>query len=101
MTYGDLDFYFLLFSLFLPRVVLLIYFLFFAGAYPPNAVPLWADVLLGIFFPRILILIYIYQNMGYENPWFWAHLVVAILAYMGGGRETRRRAAHRRTVYDN
>ena len=54
-------------------------------------VPQWADILLGILFPRVLILIYIYQNMGYDNIWFAAHLIVAILAYLGGERETRRR----------
>ena len=86
-----MDFYFLLFSLFVPRIVLLAYFLLFPQLYPANMVPQWADILLGILFPRVLILIYIYQNMGYDNIWFAAHLIVAILAYLGGGRETRRR----------
>jgi len=61
------DFYFLLFSLFVPRIVLLAYFLLFPQLYPANMVPQWADILLGILFPRVLILIYIYQNMGYDN----------------------------------
>jgi hypothetical protein len=85
------DFYFLLFSLFVPRIVLLVYFLLFPQLYPANMVPQWADILLGILFPRVLILIYIYQNMGYDNIWFAAHLIAAILAYVGGGSETRRR----------
>jgi hypothetical protein len=84
-----MDFYFLLFSLFFPRIVLLVYL--FQSWYPENAVPQWADILLGVFMPRILILIYIYQNMGYDNIWFAAHLIVAILAYFGGSRETQRR----------
>jgi len=54
-------------------------------------VPQWADILLSIFMPRVLILIYIYQNLGADNVWFIAHLVVMILAYFGGGRETVRR----------
>jgi hypothetical protein len=83
-----MDFYFLLFSLFFPRIVLLVYL--FQGWYPENAVPQWADILLGVLAPRVLILIYIYQNMGYENIWFAAHLVVMILAYFGGSRETRK-----------
>jgi hypothetical protein len=86
-----MDFYFLIFSLFFPRIVLLVYILLFPNLYPANAVPQVADVLLGIFVPRILILIYIYQNMGVNNVWFIAHLVVMILAYFGGGRETVRR----------
>ncbi len=88
-----MDFYFLLFSLFFPRIVLLVFL--FQGAYPANAVPNWADALLGVFAPRILILIYIYQNMGYENVWFAAHLIVMILTYFGGGRETARRRRKR------
>jgi hypothetical protein len=86
-----MDFYFLLFSLFFPRVVLLVYVLMFPDLYPANAVPQWADIVLGVLMPRVLILIYIYQNMGADNVWFVAHLVVAILAYFGGGRETARR----------
>ena len=86
-----MDFYFLLFSLFFPRVVLLVYLLLFPNLYPTNAVPQWADVVLGIVMPRVLVLIYIYQNMGADNVWFIAHLAVAILAYFGGGRETVRR----------
>lgn len=84
-----MDIYFLIFSLFFPRIVLLVYL--FLNQFPANAVPQWADILLGIFAPRVLILIYIYQNMGAENVWFIAHLVVMILAYFGGSRETVRR----------
>jgi len=71
----------------------------FPELYPQNAVPQWADLLLGIFLPRVLILIYIYQNMGYDNIWFIAHLIVMLLAYMGGSSETRRRR-RRRIVVD-
>jgi hypothetical protein len=86
-----MDFYFLLFSLFFPRIVLIVYAFFIPQNFPPNSVPQIADILLGIFVPRILILIYIYQNMGYDNLWFVAHLIVAILAYLGGGRTVHRR----------
>jgi hypothetical protein len=90
------DFYFLLFSLFFPRFILLVYYFAFPDLFPANGVPFWADLLLGIFFPRILILIYIYQNMGYDNIWFVAHLVAMLMAYMGGSRETQRRRRRRR-----
>ncbi|MEP7148165.1 MAG: hypothetical protein ABI857_04720 [Acidobacteriota bacterium] len=86
-----MDVYFLIFSLFFPRLVLLVYLFLFPAGYPANTVPYWGDILLGLFMPRVLILIYIYQNMGVENIWFVAHLVVAILAYFGGSRETVRR----------
>ena len=87
----EINFYFLLFSLFFPRIVMLVFFLLYPQLYPANSVPQLADLLLGIFVPRVLILIYIYQNMGANNIWFVAHLVVMILAYFGGGRETIRR----------
>ena len=86
-----MDIYFLIFSLFFPRIVLLVYVFLFPSLYPTNVMPQWADILLGIIAPRILILVYIYQNMGAENVWFIAHLVVMILAYFGGGRQTVRR----------
>ncbi|MFT3746321.1 MAG: hypothetical protein QM785_18775 [Pyrinomonadaceae bacterium] len=90
-----MDFYFLLFSLFAPRIVMLVYLLIFPNLFPANSVPQWADILLGVFFPRILILIYIYQTMGYENIWFAAHLIVAIFAYLGGTHQTNRRRKRR------
>jgi hypothetical protein len=90
-----MDFYFLLFSLFFPRVVLLVYIFLFPAAYPTNVVPQWADILLGAFMPRVLVLIYIFQNLGADNVWFVAHLVVAIIAYFGGSRETVRRRRSR------
>ena len=86
-----MDVYFLIFSLFFPRIVLLVYLFLFPALYPANTVPQWGDILLGLFMPRVLILIYIYQNMGVDNIWFVAHLVAAILAYFGGSRETVRR----------
>ena len=91
----ELNIYFLLFSLFFPRLVLLVFYLFYPELYPANTVPQWADILLGIIFPRVLILIYIYENMGANNVWFIAHLVVMILAYFGGSRETVRRKRRR------
>lgn len=91
-----MDFYFLLFSLFFPRIVILVYLFLYPSLFPANEVPQWADILLGAFFPRVLILIYIYQNLGYENVWFAAHLLVMILAYFGGGRATKRRRKRKR-----
>ena len=82
-----MDFYFLLFSLFIPRIMMLVYFV--QDWYPANTVPIWGDILLGVLFPRILILIYIYQNMGYENIWFAAHLLILILTSFGTGKKTK------------
>lgn len=93
----EINFYFLLISLFFPRLVLLVFILLYPNLYPANTLPNWLDIVLGLVSPRILILIYIYQNMGYENIWFVAHLIAALLAYTGGSRETVRRR-RRRTV---
>ena len=84
-----MDFYFLLFSLFFPRIVLLVYFLL-VGRFPHSTIPFLGDVLLGIFVPRFLILIFVYQNLGVNNIWFAAHLIALILAYFGGGSGTVR-----------
>ena len=75
---------------------MVVYALLIPQAFPANTIPLWGDLLLGAFVPRILILIYIYQNLGYENIWFAAHLVVLILAYFGGGRATNNRRRRKR-----
>ena len=91
-----MDIYFLLFSLFFPRLVMLVYLFLYPQLFPANSVPQIAEVLLGVFVPRVLILIYIYQNLGYNNIWFAAHLIVMILAYFGGGRATNRRRRRRR-----
>ena len=87
---------FLILSLFFPRLILIVYALFLPDLFPPNTIPQWGDILLGIFVPRVLILLYIYQNLGAENVWFIAHLVVAILAYFGGGWHTSTRRRRRR-----
>ena len=92
-----MDIYFLVISLFFPRLVLLFCIFLSLHEYPANTVPQWADLLLGFFVPRILILIYIYQNLGYDNIWFIIHLVVMLVAYFGGGHTYRRRY---RTVTD-
>jgi len=88
MEAAAMDFYFLLFSLFFPRIVLLFYFLM--ERFPHSTIPLWGDVVLGVFIPRVLILIFIYQNMGTNNIWFAAHLIALILTYFTGGRRTNK-----------
>lgn len=82
-----MDTVFLVISLFLPRTMLIIYWLI--NQIPPNTVPMVGDVLLTVFIPRALILIYIAQNLGTSSPWFWIHLIVAIFFYFGGGKKYR------------
>lgn len=82
-----MDTIFLVVSLFLPRTILIIYFLI--HQIPGNTVPLIGDILLTVFIPRALILIYIAQNLGTGSPWFWIHLIVALAVYFGGGKKYR------------
>ncbi len=82
-----MDTAFLVISLFLPRLTLIVYFLFFQ--IPFNTIPFIGDLLLTIFLPRVLVLVYIVQNLGTDSPWFWIHLVVALLVYFGGGKKFR------------
>jgi hypothetical protein len=81
--------WFLVLSLFLPRITLLIAYL--AHGVPPNTLPLLGDLALTVLLPRALVVIYIYENMG-AGPWFWIHLVVAIAVYVFGcGAASKRR----------
>lgn len=81
-------------TLFLPRIALLI--AYFSHQIPLNNIPFIGDLLLYIFLPRLLMIIYIYDNMGWENPWFWIHIVVAILVWSKGSHETYKRKFRRR-----
>lgn len=81
--------WFLVLSLFVPRITLLIAYL--THGIPPNNIPFIGDLLLAAFLPRALVVIYIYENLG-AGPWFWVHLVVAIAVYIFGcGTASRRR----------
>lgn len=82
-----MDTVFLVISLFLPRTMLIIYY--FLNQIPVNTVPFIGDILLTVFIPRALIVIYIAQNLGTDSPWFWIHLVVAVLVYFGGSKKVR------------
>jgi len=81
-------------TLFLPRIALAI--AYFSHQIPANNFPFIGVILLYAFFPRLLMIIYIYDNMGWENPWFWIHIVVAILVYTKGSHETYKRKFRRR-----
>lgn len=79
----------LVLTLFIPRITLLI--AYFTAQYPVNSIPFIGDLLLYVFFPRVLMIIYIYDTMGYQNAWFWIHIVVAMLVYFKGSKETYKR----------
>lgn len=81
-------------TLFIPRIALAI--AYFSHQIPANNIPFIGDILLYVFLPRLLMIIYIYDNMGWENPWFWIHIVVAIIVWTKGSHETYKRKFRRR-----
>lgn len=89
---------FLVLSLFIPRLSLILFY--FIHSIPYNNVPFIGDVLLTIFLPRVLIIIYIVENFGTQSPWFWIHLVVAIIIYITTSNKiTKRKLKKLNSVY--
>ena len=86
-----LPLWFLVFSLFLPRVALLL--LWLQNALVPFHLNGIVALVFGILLPRVLILFLIYMDLGI-GMWFLIHLVVALLVWGGSGTyHTRRRRA--------
>lgn len=92
-----LPLWFLVLSLFLPRVCLLVAWLQ-TTLYPFHLHGL-IPLALAILVPRILILLLIYQDQGI-SLWFLIHLVGLLLAWGGGGRRVVRRRRGEYEVVD-
>lgn len=73
-----LPIWFLVLSLFLPRIALIAAF-FTDGSFP-HLFSKWLSVPMAFFIPRILVLIAIGTIMGL-CPWFWLHLAVALVVW--------------------
>lgn len=84
----------LVLTLFIPRISLLI--AYFSHQIPPNNIPFIGDLLLYMFLPRLLMVIYIYDNMGWQNPWFWIHIVVAIIVWSKSSHVTYKKKFRKR-----
>ena len=83
-----LPFWFLVLSLFLPRVCLAV--AWFQANLAPFHLHGLIPLVLAIVVPRILILLLIYQDQGI-GLWFLIHLVGLLLAWGGGGTRVVRR----------
>jgi hypothetical protein len=84
--------WFLVLSLFLPRICILVAWLQHGMApYIPHTVNL-IEIIVALLIPRILILFWIYQDQGI-TIWFLLHVIALIIAWGGGSRRviTRRR----------
>ena len=83
--------WFLVLSLFLPRVALFIGWL--DGWSFGVTIPL-AELLLWAFLPRVLVLISIYMLQG-VGFWFLLHLVVALMTWTGSAGYANKRRVRR------
>ena len=95
-TIHTLPLWFLVFSLFLPRLALLVYWL--DGQALPFHVHGWLPLAVAILLPRLLVLylIYIDQGVGF---WFVVHLIAALVIFASGGRyQTKRRLDRQRAI---
>lgn len=92
-----LPLWFLVLSLFLPRICIVIAWLQHSiPTYVPAAVNL-VQIIVAILVPRILILFWIYQDQGI-GLWFLIHAVALVFAWGGGG--TRYARSRRVRVVD-
>lgn len=76
-----MDTWFLVLSLFLPRIALLIAWL--GGNIPANNIPFLGEFFMTLLMPRILMLIYIGTTLGTGSAWFIVHLLVLIFIWVG------------------
>jgi hypothetical protein len=94
---GHIALWLLIAGLFFPRLSLLIAWLG-TGTYPPNALPELVNFVSWLFFPRFLMAFYIYTDMGTNNLWFWAYIVMGIIGFVGETGYTHRHVVRRTTV---
>jgi len=99
---GHIDFWLLLIGLFFPRFVLFLAW-FGVWPYPPNTLPAVGNFFLWLFLPRFLIAFYVYTDIGHDNIWFWAYLVLGVVGLVsesnyGRGRIFRRTTVTRKTA---
>ena len=84
--------WFLVLSLFLPRICILVAWLQHSMTVFIPPAPTIIGIIVAIIVPRILILFWIYQDQGI-TIWFLLHAIALIIAWGGGSRRviTRRR----------
>ena len=92
-TIRTLPLWFLVFSLFLPRIALLVYWL--ENAMAPFNLHGWVPLAVAIVLPRALVIYLIYLDQGL-SLWFVLHILVAIVVWAGsGGYHSRQRGKPR------
>jgi hypothetical protein len=86
--------WFLVLSLFLPRLSLFVGWIHMWWFFVPQP---WAAVLWA-FLPRVLVLIFIHAHQGFDL-WFWIHLVTAVVVWLASGASHKRRRVRRRVAH--
>ncbi len=90
----NLPLWFLVLSLFLPRLCIFLAWLQHSmGHYIPSVIGL-IPVLLWLLIPRLLILFWIYTDQGL-SLWFLIHAIALLLAWGGGGHRLSNRRRYR------
>jgi hypothetical protein len=87
-----LPLWFLVFSLFLPRIALLL--LWLESALTPFHLHGIVPLVFAILLPRVLILFMIYLDQG-VSLWFVIHLIAALMVWGGSGSYHSRRYRNR------
>ncbi len=88
----ELPLWFLVFSLFLPRISLAVAWL--QGTLAPFHLHGLVPLVIAAVLPRVLILWMIYLDQG-VSLWFLLHLLAAVLVWGGSGGYTRSRRRRR------
>jgi hypothetical protein len=95
-TIHTLPLWFLVFSLFLPRLALLVYWL--DGQALPFHIHGWVPLVVAVLVPRLLVIYLIYMDQG-VSFWFVVHLIAALIVFASGGRyQTRKRLERQRAI---
>ena len=89
LTIHLLPLWFLIFSLFLPRIALIVAW-FDRDLVPFHLGTSLIPPILALLVPRLLILFLIYQDQGFST-WFLIHAIALLLAWGGGGHQISRR----------
>jgi hypothetical protein len=92
MVIHTLPLWFLVFSLFLPRVALLV--LWVEGATLPFHLHGLLPLIVAVILPRVLVLYLIYLDQG-ASLWFVIHLIAAVLTWGGSSGYLSRRRRYR------
>jgi|SRR5271155_950152 len=94
---GHIDAWILLLGLILPRLALFLA-AFVVGDYPHNTLPLLFNFIGWLFIPRFLMAYYIYADIGTNNLWFWAYIILGVAGMLGEGGYVHRRVIRRTTT---